>query len=359
MPTQSYELRERIDAVEAAESDDNDLITLAVPPEKPIGAVLERVEEETVEAEHLDSDETTRAFRKALDRLRHLLHGFDETPENGLVLYVGVVDGDLVEYVFDDLPNPVPESMFAVSNVFETAPLEGTTGPSRNYGLLVVERGGAALGRLDGDRIEVVETFDSDVMGKTRAGGQSADRFERRREEQLDDFLTEVAEEAERAFLDSDLDGLLVGGTTVTADEFLDGEYLDYRLAEMVVGDAFSVEYASEQGLHQLVEKARKPLDDAGEREVREALDRFFTGLREDEGAVVYGREATEEALEYGAVETLLVSEALDSKVVRELGARADEEGGDRLVVPTDFDDGVRFHEGFGGVGALLRFPIE
>lgn len=359
MATQHYELQARIDAVEAAESDENDLVSLAVPPEKPIGPVLERIEEETVEAEYLDSDGTTRAQREALDRLRHLLHRYESTPENGLVIYVGEVAGDLTEYVFDDLPNPVAESTFDVSNAFDTAPLEATTGPARTYGLLVVERGGAALGRLDGDRVEVVETLDSDVMGKTRAGGQSADRFERRRAEQLDDFLEEVAEEAERAFLDADLDGLLVGGTTVTVDEFLDGDYLDYRLADLLVGDAFAVEYASEQGLHQLVEKARDAIDDVGERAVREALDRFFTGIGEDEGTVVYGNEPTAEALEYGAVETLLVSEALDSETIRDFGARADDEGGDRLVVPTDFEAGERFVEGFGGIGALLRFPIE
>jgi peptide chain release factor subunit 1 len=366
MPTPDYELRDRIEAVANAESDDNDLVTLAVPPEKPVGPVLERVEEEAVEAEHLDADETTRAHREALDHLRHLLHGYDATPENGLVIYVGVVDGDLVDHVFDDLPNPVPESVYERSNEFEIAPLETITGPSRTYGLLVVERGGAALGRLDGDQVEVVEIIDSDVMGKTRAGGQSADRFERRREEQLSDFFAEVAGEAERAFLGEDAEdaedaiaGLLVGGTTVTVDEFIDGGYLDHRLADLVVGDAYSVEYASEQGLTQLVEKARDAIDDAEERNVREALDRFFTAIREDEGRVVYGREKTEGALEYGAVETTLVSAALPAKVVRELGSRTDDEGGECLVVPTDFEAGARFHEGFGGVGALLRFPIE
>jgi len=44
---------------------------------------------------------------------------------------------------------------------------------------------------------------------------------------------------------------------------------------------------------------------------------------------------------------------------IRELRERATEEGGDCLVVPADFERGGQFRDGFGGVGAVLRFPID
>ncbi|WP_226022450.1 Vms1/Ankzf1 family peptidyl-tRNA hydrolase [Halomicrobium salinisoli] len=377
-----YAFTQRVEELAEYRAGGDHLLTLAVPPDEPVGTTLEHVEEDAAEAEYLDSGSTDEARRRALERARHLLHDYEEsgTPEHGLVAYVGVVDGDLVEETFDDLPSPVDEAEFVSGNEFDTEPLERTTGESRRYGLLVVERGGAALGYLDGDAVEHVETVDSQVMGKTKAGGQSAQRFERERRRQKEEFFDEVGEEAEREFLDgrsgaagasgdaaaSDgdggdalpVDGLLVGGTTVTVDDFLDGDHLDYRLEDAVAGQ-YAVEYASERGLHQLVERAREELEAAEDRPARDALDAFFSALEDDSEPVAYGPEETREALEYGAVDTLLVSEALDADEIREFETAAEEEGGDLVVIPTGFDRGARFESAFGGVGALLRFEID
>ena len=387
-----------MDAVSAASSDENDLLTVAVAPGDGLGVTLERIEEEAAEAEYLDGG-ASEPLREALDRARRLLHDYDEFPENGLVLYVGVVDGDLVEHVFDDLPGPVDESVYRRSNEFDVEPLESAMRAEDAYGLVVVERGGAALGRLEGDEVVPIETIESDVAGKTRAGGQSADRFERRREEQKAEFFGTVADAAERAFLDpaadagndgnggteagggdgggggpdagdaatdeaggdavpaATVDGLLLGGTTVTADEFRNAGVLDRRLDDLLLGDAVAVEYASEQGLRQLAETAADRLPD-GDRAMRDAVDRFFAALADEDEAAVYGRDETDDALEYGAVGTLLVSTDLDGEVIHELGDRATEKGGETFVVPTDFERGERFAEAF-RVGALLRYPIE
>ncbi|NEU56046.1 Vms1/Ankzf1 family peptidyl-tRNA hydrolase [Halorussus sp. MSC15.2] len=373
MDIDAYERHDRIERVENAEATDNDLVTVAIPPDKPLGEALERVEEDRAEAEYLDSEGEDSAYIDAIEAVQHALQHRDSTPENGLVVYAGVVNGEVVEYVFDDLPTPVSEFVYERGNEFETEVLDAADRSSKTFGLLVVERGGAALGLTENDEVRVVETFDSDVMGKTKAGGQSAQRFERERERQKEEFFESVGEEAERAFLgdhdaesasaSTDVDGLLLGGTSVTVDDFLDGDHLDYRLEDRLVGDPISVEYASEQGLRQLVEKAGDRIEDEERREMHERLDEFFDALNDagsDDGDdVVYGREQVEEALEYDAVETVLVSADLSFDAVQQFEDRANEEGGDCLVVPTDFDRGRQFREAFGGVAAILRFPIE
>lgn len=383
MDTQDYELRARIEELSNATADEDALVTIAIPPDRAVGEVLERVEEDHAEAEYLDSDETSKGVREVLGRVRHALHGYERTPENGLAVYAGVVDGDRVEYVFDDLPASIEEYRYERANAFDVEPLQGVTTPSSTYGLLVVERGGAALGRLEGDRVDPIEEFDSQVMGKTRAGGQSAQRFARERERQKHEFFESIADEAGRAFLDAPggataddagttpapgddgdddpvgVDGLLLGGTEVTVDEFRDGEYLDHRLRDRIVGGAIPVEYASEQGLRQLAEKGRRRVDEAETRPAREAIDRFYDRLREDEDEVAYGEDAIETALSYDAVETALVSDELPAEEVRRLVESVSEEGGESVVVPTDIERGSQFHESFGGVAALLRFPVE
>lgn len=93
-------------------------------------------------------------------------------------------------------------------------------------------------------------------------------------------------------------------------------------------------------------------------RPTRAALDRFFEAI-EAEPPVVYGRGPTGEALEYDAVETLLVSATLPAAEIRRLEERAADQGGEVVVVPEGIDRGEQYREAFGGVGALLRFSIE
>ena len=220
-------------------------------------------------------------------------------------------------------------------------PVKRVLTPSETYGLLVLERGRATLGRLAGERVVPLESFESQVMGKTRAGGQSAQRFARERDRQKHEFFDQVAAAAESAFLsDVPVEGLLLGGTTITVDEFQAGEFLHHELRNRILG-VYPVEYATEQGLSQLVEQADSVLDSAEQQRTREALERFFT------------------ALEYGAAEVLLVSETLSADEIRELEIATTEQGGECIVVPSGTDRGARFEADFGGIGALLRFPIN
>lgn len=358
MATADHELHRRIDAIEDAAADREALVSVAVAHDERVGDALERVESDRIEAVQLDEANLSRPLRTALERAGSLLEEYDETPENGLAVYAGVVDGDTVEYVFDDLPVPIDEGTYDRANEFDLEPIEDVTTPPTTTGLLVVERGGAALGRTVGDRVEAIGTVESDVPGKSSAGGQSADRFERERKRQKEAFFGTVAEEAKRAFLgDEPVESLVLGGTTVTVDEFRRGEYLDHRLADRLAGDTFAVEYATEQGLRQLADEASEALEERDRSEARAALDRFFDGLGDEE--VAYGPDEVEDALEYDAVETALLSTALRGSVVHELGERSTKQGGDPVIVPDDFEDGRRFAEAFDGVGAILRFPIE
>lgn len=257
-----------------------------------------------------------------------------------------------------------------------TAPatyLHGPNSQSRAVPIRIRVRGTVAVGPGPGESTAGITPPATPV--KTKAGGQSAQRFARERERQKEAFFESVAEEAERAFLgdhdaesdsaNAEIDGLLLGGTTVTVDDFREGDHLDHRLEDRLVGDPVSVEYASEQGLQQLVEKASDRIEDEERREMREALDRFFEALhssgsgKSSDNEVVYGEEAVDDALTYDAADTVLVSASLPIDKVREFEDRATNEGGDYVVVPTDFDRGRQFHDAFGGVAARLRLPIE
>ncbi|ELY58526.1 Vms1/Ankzf1 family peptidyl-tRNA hydrolase [Natronococcus jeotgali] len=357
MSLSNYDLHERLDRLSNAATDRDVLVSLAVPPDESIGEARQPVEADYAEATQLDEQSLSQPLVDALEAVRDRLTDYEAVPENGLAVYAGVPDGDLVTATFDDLPVAIEESIYEHGNEFDLSPLEAVTEPSATYGLLVVERGGAALGRLDDEGVEEIDVFDSDVPDKSSAGGQSAERFERDRERQKREFFDDVADRAAVTFLEDDgIDGLLLGGTTVTVERFREEADLDHELEDLIAGE-FAVEYATAQGLEQLAERGQEAIEERDREAVRDALDEFLAEVGSDE--VAYGESDVDDALEYEAVDTLLLSTTLEGTTVQELGERAEEQGGETLLVPDDFPNGDRFADAFDGIGAILRFPIE
>jgi len=358
MSQHAADFRAQITQLESLTGTGTELVTVTVPPDKSISTIRDRVAQEYASAANIKTDRTRENVQRALRRVQRTLREYDTTPTTGLVVYAGVVDEELIFYVFDDLPTPVAESTYRCDDHFDVTPLRAAVTPDDTYGLIVIERGGAALGRLVGDRVHVIREFDSQVMGKTRAGGQSSQRFARERERQKHEFFQSVGRAATDAFSNPDgvVTGVVVGGTLGTAKEFTTGDYLDHRLKDRLLG-TYSVEYATEQGLEELVTKAEAELLDADHREEREALEAFFTGLR-DGDTVTYGRAEVATAVEYGAVETALLGVTIPRDEREDLAKAVADQGGDVLVIDAETERGAQFAENFGGVGALLRFPV-
>jgi peptide chain release factor subunit 1 len=353
----THDLHDSIDRIESYDGEGTELVTVAVPPDKSLRSVRERIAREHASAENIKSDRTRERVQRALERVRRTLDRYDRTPENGLVAYAGVVDGELMSEAFDDLPAPVPGSHYRCDDHFDVSPLESAARPGETFGLVVVQRGGAAVGRLVGERVVPVHVEESRVMRSSRAGGQSAKRFARERERQAHEFFERVGEMADGAFLGDDpVEGVAVGGTMVTAKRFVEGNYLDHRLTDRVVG-TYAVEYATVQGLEQLVDAASERLLDAQRREGRERLEEFRSRLRDGE-PVAYGREELERAVEFGAVDAAVLASSLPADERRAIDAAVSGQGGDVYVVSADTERGSSLANAFDGVAALLRFPI-
>jgi hypothetical protein len=125
-----------------------------------------------------------------------------------------------------------------------------------DWGILLVRKGGFAVARLSGERIVESKVGQRHVQGRTKAGGQSQQRFARRRDNQARAAYEAAADHAARIIAGVPL--LVVGGdhaavTAVLADNRLKtvaqhvvGEFLplpDPRRAvlEAGVADACSV----------------------------------------------------------------------------------------------------------------------
>jgi hypothetical protein len=101
----------------------------------------------------------------------------------------------------------------------------------RRVGVLLVRLGGYACGVFDGERLVASKVGSRPVHGRSAAGGQSQQRFARRREGQARVALQAAADTAARVLLPhtASLDAVVVGGERTAVEAVLE----DRRLAEL------------------------------------------------------------------------------------------------------------------------------
>lgn len=117
--------------------------------------------------------------------------------------------------------------------------------------LVVVDSKEATIGISDGERVEVVWSGESFVMGKHRRGGQSKERFARGREQALKQWYRKVVDvlidvRGERK--------IVVGGPSFTKDDFV--KHIPGWLSDEV-SDVRCVGYTDENGLYELLGRSR------------------------------------------------------------------------------------------------------
>ena len=363
-PQSSRHIEDSISRLEEITGDGTELITLTVPPETALKSVHKQIQSEHANAEHIKSDTTRKHVQKALNKINRILSQYTSTPDNGLIIYAGVVNGDLFTATFDTLTQPVQSSQYQCDDHFDTTPLQALVEPSEWIGLVIVERGGAALGMATTERTDTLYTTDSQVMGKTRAGGQSAQRFARERDRQKHEFFTNIGQTTATTFdrvsneMNSPPIAIAIGGTLGTANEFTTNEYLPHTLQNKICG-TYTAEYANETGIEQLGADIQHIFEERDQQELRDTLETFYTGLTNGDQPVTYGSENVERAIEYGAVDTLLIASSIDEQLTTDLTTAAEQQGGTICTVTPKIDAGKQFIDAFGGIGALLRFNIE
>ncbi|UCE45182.1 MAG: peptide chain release factor 1 [Methanobacteriota archaeon] len=318
---QKYEFRRSLEEVSGLSGRGTELISLYIPPTRQISDVAGYLKNEYSQSSNIKSASTRKNVQAAISSILSRLKGFRQPPENGLVFFVGhrSIGADqtsMVQYVLEP-PEPVQTFVYRCDSSFYIDPLHDMLEKKDRYGLIVIDRGEATVGLLNGKRIVTVKNLQSLVPSKHGRGGQSARRFERLIELAAHEYYKKVADIVNESFLeDKELKGLLIGGPGPTKDYFVKSEYLHHELQQKVV-DIFDTGYTDEYGLKELVEKARDTLRGLDLMREKDLIQRLFEEIRmTDGGLAVYGEEQVKHALMIGAVDTLLVSEDLRKKKI-------------------------------------------
>ncbi len=354
------ELEELLENLENRKARSTELITVYIPAGQNIYTVAGQLEAEKSTAKNIKSTSTRKNVSNALDKITRTLKDYKKTPETGLAIFCGnvsPVDGqeDLAIWVIEP-PMPLKVRMYRCDKEFILDPLKEMMAVEEVFGLLVMDRKEATIGLLEGKRIEVLQKMTSGVPSKVRAGGQSSQRFHRITEGLTKEFYKRIADEMKTIFLEMPkLKGILVGGPIPTKDEFLDGEYMVTKLRDLVIGRK-DIGDSDESGLKELVEKSKDVLANQEIVYEKKLLERFFDALGSS-GLAMHKEEDVKKALEYGAVETLIITKDYDKKKLKEFKKMAESTSSNFEIVSTETTEGDQFSK-LSGIGAILRFKV-
>jgi len=312
-----FRLKKILNTLANKEGRGTELISLYVPPGKQISEVVNMLREEYGTASNIKSTTTRKNVQDAIVKVQQRLKLFKEAPENGLVIFCGAVPqngagSEKIETYVIIPPEPIHIYLYRCDSRFHTEHLQELLREKETYGIVLIDATAATLATLQGRRLEIVREVTSGVPGKTRAGGQSARRFERLREMRLQEYFRRVGEHVNETFLPiENLKGIIIGGPGPTKYDFEKGDYLNYQLKDKII-DIVDTAYVDEQGVKEVVDKAPEIMRKIRYIEEKQIMQQFLYEIGHDTGMATYGEEEVRKALEAGAVKTLLLSEGLD-----------------------------------------------
>jgi len=358
---QKHELKKFLKELGKHRGSHTELVSVYVPAGYDMNLIINHLQQEQGTATNIKSKSTQKNVIDALERMIQHLRLFKRTPENGLAAFSGNVserEGQSdVEVWSIEPPIPLNLRLYRCDKRFILDEIIKMVEDTEVYGMVVLDRRDASLALLKGKAIVPVVKTHSEVPGKTRAGGQSAQRFERLREGAAKEHFKKIAEYMKNEFLNPDIKGILLGGPGTTVNSFLNKGYITGDVKKKIVGIK-DLSYTGEFGLQELLDKAQDVLADEEVAKEKKIMKDFFTLLATKPGMVSYGEDETRKTLEMGAVRTLLLSEELEDSKAEELEKKAAELGTEVFIVSIDTREGVQLKD-IGKIAAILRYEMH
>ena len=359
MSAERHKLRRKVEQLKAYQGRHSSFTTLYVPPSKNLTDVISFVRTELAGAENIKSKANRKNVSDNLTAILSELTKIGNIPENGLAFFFGVEEeggtgNEIRELVVP--PTPISQFIYLCGREFVTEELENMTKPKSLVVIVLIEGGKVTIGYLRGKHMELVRDEDFYIIGKTRAGGQSAKRYLRIREEKMMEFFKYVGRMLGDLLLDDldNVDAIVLGGNTIRCQEFLDKGDLDYRLREKVAETIIPVSIIDETGLYQAMKEASRILRETEIYAERQTWDLFMEDLMKGLNTVTYGKKEVLDALREGRVDTVMVIEDIADQM-DEIYDEVSNYGSKLLVFSNQTESGAQL-KSFGGMAARLRW---
>ena len=407
-----FRLKKALKALSKKEGRGTELVSLYAPQGKQVAEIMTTLRQEYGTASNIKSDTTRKNVQDAITKVMQRLKLFREIPKNGLVIFSGAIPqngpgSERMETYVITPPKPIRIYLYRCDPKFHTEYLEEQLREEEAYGIMVIDTSETTLAILEGNRLQIVREETSGIPGKHRAGGQSARRFERLREANILAYFKRIGAHANTIFLGiPNLKGIIIGGPGPTKYDFEKGDFLNYMIKQKIL-DTVDTAYTSDQGVEEVVERAPEILKKVRYVEEKKIVQEFLYQIGHDTGLVTYGQEDVKKALQAGTVQTLLLSEGLNTiratvscsacgyerqetmkepelppfeqsligqpcpnckapslsvaetaDLIDDFAELAEQIGANVEIISTESEEGQMLKNSFGGIAAILRFKL-
>ena len=312
-----YKIRKTLEELSQKSGRGTELITVYIPKGKQLHEIINALQQEQGTADNIKSDLTRTHVVDSLGKVVQRLKLYKKTPEKGLVIFCGALPpegggplGSEVVKIWEiDPPKDLKQYLYRCDDHFHVDILKDMLKDDNLIGFLAIDAKDAGWGLLYGEKIEVLSQTGSGVAGKHRQGGQSAKRFQKLREMELSYFYNRVAETTREFFIDIyPIKGLIISGPGPTKEDFINGNYLEYRLQDMII-NTIDASYAGAEGIREAFAKSSEILGDFRMVEEKKLVEDLFREINSHSGKGSYGLQEIIEYLKNNVVKTLIITD--------------------------------------------------
>ncbi|KAF8001535.1 hypothetical protein HF325_004036 [Metschnikowia pulcherrima] len=393
-----WKIKKLIKSLEMARGNGTSMISLIIPPKGQISLTQKMLTEEYGTALNIKSRVNRLSVLSAITSTQQKLKLYSHVPKNGLTR----ARKKKLNIDFEPF-KPINTSLYLCDNKFHVEALSELLQDDDRFGFIIMDGNGALFGAVSGNNRDVLHKFTVDLPKKHGRGGQSAMRFSRLREEKRHNYVRKVAEVAVQNFIENDkvnVKGLILAGSADFKNELSKSDLFDGRLQARVI-KIVDISYGGENGFNQAVDLSAETLANVKFVQEKKLLNQYFDEISQDLGRFCYSIGDTLKALDLGACETVIVYENLnivrytlkdseDNEVVVNVNPDLPDKSymldkntgtemeivkeemflewlaenyksfGASLEFVTDrSSEGAQFVQGFGGIGALLRYKVN
>ncbi len=314
-----YKIRKTLQEISKFTGRGTELITVYIPKGKQLHEVITNLREEQGTADNIKSDVTRTHVVDSLSRVLQRLKLYKKTPERGLVIFCGALPreeggplGSEVVKIFEiDPPKDLKTFLYRCDDHFHVDILKDMLKDDNLIGFLAIDAKDAGWGILYGDKVQVLKETSSGVAGKHRQGGQSAKRFQKLREMELTYYFNRLAQITREYFIDIyPIKGLIISGPGPTKEEFVNDNYLEYRLQDMIIS-TIDASYSGAEGVREAFDKSSDILSNFRLVEEKQIVEKLFREINNNSGLGAYGLSEVINYLKNNVVDTIIITDKI------------------------------------------------
>ena len=315
-----YKIRKTLDELTQQEGHGTELISVYIPKNKQLHEVITTLREEQGTADNIKSDLTRTHVVDSLSKVVQRLKLYKKTPERGLVVFCGALPregggppgSEVVKAFVIDPPLDLTTFLYRCDDHFHVDILKDMLKDDNMIGILAIDAKDAGWGLLHNDKIEVLKETGSGVAGKHRQGGQSAKRFQKLREMELQYYFNRVAHITREYFIDIyPIKGLIISGPGPTKEDFINNSYLEYRLQDMIIS-TIDASYSGAEGIREAFAKSSEILSDFRMVEEKKIIEKLFQQINNNTGLGSYGLKEVLEMLKNNIADTIIITDDIE-----------------------------------------------